>query len=118
MLGFLRFLAGVFLLIAVIFAVNDATKGIAGRGGGAITVHQTWSAVSPPTLKAAQNAVERYTHPAVWHGAAQPAAAACMGHVWHFGPGTGLCGTPAASREHLRQLTLKDDGAPLQRHYI
>jgi hypothetical protein len=66
MLGFLRFIAGVFLLIAVIFAVNDATKGLAGRGSGAITVHQTWSAVSSPTLKAAQNAVERYTHPAIW----------------------------------------------------
>jgi hypothetical protein len=66
MLGFLRFLAGAFLLIAVIFAVNDATKALADRGSGAITVLQTWSAVSPPTLKAAQTAVERYTHPGVW----------------------------------------------------
>jgi hypothetical protein len=66
MLGFLRFLAGLFLLIAVIFAVNDATKALGGGGSGAITVQQTWSAVSPPTLKAAQNAVERYTHPAAW----------------------------------------------------
>jgi hypothetical protein len=66
MLGFLRFLAGMFLLIAVIFAVNDATKALAGRGSGAITVHQTWSAVSLPTLKAVQSGVERYTQPVVW----------------------------------------------------
>ena len=66
MLATLRFIAALFLLIAVIFAVNDATNAFASRRGGAITVQQAWSGISPPSLKAAQGAVERYTHPIVW----------------------------------------------------
>jgi hypothetical protein len=61
----LRFVAGVALMIAVIFAVNDATRARSG-GQPAITVHDTWSAVSPVSLKGAQKAVERYTHPVFW----------------------------------------------------
>ena len=66
MLAFLRFLAGVFLLIAVIFAVNDATGALGSRKSGAVTMQQTWSTVSLPTLKAAQGGIERYMHPIVW----------------------------------------------------
>jgi hypothetical protein len=62
----LRFLAGMILLIAVIFAVNDATRSLAGNQSPGISVHQVWSTVSPPSLNAAQGAVQRYTHPLVW----------------------------------------------------
>ena len=62
----LRFLAGLILLVAVIFAVNDATRSLSDTPSPGISVHQVWSAVSPPSLKSAQGAVERYTHPLVW----------------------------------------------------
>jgi hypothetical protein len=63
----LRFLAGAVLLVAVIFAVNDATRSLAADHVTMVTLHQTWSAVSPSSLRAAQTVVERYTHPAVWN---------------------------------------------------
>lgn len=66
MAALLRFLAGVCLLVAVIFAVNDATPVLGAGQAGAVTMHHTWSAVSPTSLKAAQGAVQRYTHPALW----------------------------------------------------
>jgi hypothetical protein len=67
MAALLRFLAGVFLLIAVIFAVNDATRLAGPDRTSAVTVHQTWSAVSPNSLNAAQHAVQNTTHTAVWN---------------------------------------------------
>jgi hypothetical protein len=63
----LRFLAGVFLLVAVIFAVNDATRLAGPDRASAVTVHQTWSAVAPNSLNAAQRAVQNTTHPGVWN---------------------------------------------------
>ena len=65
MTALLRFLAGVVLLVAVIFAVTDATRSAAGQAT-TVTVHHAWQAVSPHSLTAAQGAVQRYTHPAVW----------------------------------------------------
>jgi len=67
MAALLRFLAGAILLVAVIFAVSDATRSLGTNGATAVTVHQTWSTVSPISLSAAQGAVQRYTHPAVWN---------------------------------------------------
>ena len=63
----LRFLAGVFLLVAVIFAVNDATRLAGPDRASTVTVHQTWSAVAPNSLNAAQRAVQNTTHPGVWN---------------------------------------------------
>ena len=67
MAALLRFLAGTLLLVAVIFAVSDATRSLGPTGATAVTVHQAWSTVSPISLSAAQGAVQRYTHPAVWN---------------------------------------------------
>ena len=67
MAALLRFLAGIALLVAVIFAVSDATGALGPNRTAAVTVHRTWSAVSPTSLGAAQGAVQRYTHPAVWN---------------------------------------------------
>lgn len=67
MTALLRFLAGVFLLVAVIFAVSDATRLAGPDRASAVTVHQTWSAVSPNSLNAAQRAVQSATHPDVWN---------------------------------------------------
>src|SRR5262245_15263162 len=66
MAALVRFLAGFFLLIAVIFAVNDATRVFGPTRTTAVTMHQTWSAVSPNSVNAAQGTVQRYTLPAVW----------------------------------------------------
>ena len=68
----LRFLAGVLLLVAVIFAVNDATRLAGPDRGSAVTMHQTWSTVSPNSLNAAQRAVQSTTHPAVWTWGVHP----------------------------------------------
>ena len=67
MAALLRFLAGTVLLIAVIFAVSDATGSLGTNRTPTVTVHRTWSAISPTSLAAAQGAVQRYTHPAVWN---------------------------------------------------
>ena len=68
MTALLRFLAGILLLVAVIFAVSYVTGSLGtSRAAAAVTVHRTWSAVSPTSLGAAQGAVQRYTHPAVWN---------------------------------------------------
>ncbi|MBX9589023.1 MAG: hypothetical protein K2X43_06955 [Hyphomonadaceae bacterium] len=66
MTALLRFLAGTLLLVAVIFAVNDTTRWLAGNEAGAVTMQQVWSSISPTALGAAQGAVQRTTHPAVW----------------------------------------------------
>jgi hypothetical protein len=68
MAALLRFLASIVLLVAVIFAVSDATGSLGtNRPAAVTTVHRTWSAVSPTSLAAAQGAVQRYTHPIVWN---------------------------------------------------
>ena len=66
MTALLRFLAGVMLLVAVIFAVIDATRSGAGQAT-TLTVHHAWVTASPHSLTAAQGAVQRYTHPVVWN---------------------------------------------------
>jgi len=68
----LRFLAGVFLLVAVIFAVNDATRLAGPDRASAVSVHQTWSAVSPNSLNAAQRGIQSATHSTVWNWGVLP----------------------------------------------
>ncbi len=65
--GLLRFLAGVFLLVAVIAAVNDVTRSMsAATRLPAVSTYEHWSKLAPVTLAAARNAVQRRTHPLVW----------------------------------------------------
>ena len=66
MAALLRFLAGLLLIVAVIFAVSDATRLSENPHSQAMTVLQTWAAVSPTSLAAAQAALQRSTHPLVW----------------------------------------------------
>jgi hypothetical protein len=66
MLALFRFLAGTFLLIAVIAAVYDGTRSL-GTGSVAMTsLIEHWSRIAPTLLSAAQGAVTRATHPLVW----------------------------------------------------
>jgi hypothetical protein len=63
----LRFLAGVFLLVAVIAAVNDVTRSMAaGARVPPVTTYEHWSRLAPVTLAAARGSVQRKTHPMVW----------------------------------------------------
>jgi hypothetical protein len=73
MTALVRFMAGIVLLTAVIFAVNDATRAQASGRANYGSIYETWSSVSPATLNAARGAVQRYTHPLVWNwGVAKP----------------------------------------------
>jgi hypothetical protein len=63
----LRFLASAVLMVAVIAAVNDVTRSMAaGDRLPPVSTYQHWAKLAPVTLKAAQNAVQRSTHPLVW----------------------------------------------------
>lgn len=63
----LRFLAALFLLVAVIAIVADATPAITGSGHFAPkSVTQHWTELSPSTLEAAKSSLTRATMPAVW----------------------------------------------------
>jgi hypothetical protein len=65
--GLLRFLAGVFLLVAVIAAVNDVTRSMAaGTRLPFVSTHEHWSRLAPVTLAAARKAVQGKAHPLVW----------------------------------------------------
>jgi hypothetical protein len=65
--GLLRFLAGVFLLVAVVAATNDVTRSmIAGQQVPLVSTHAHWSKLAPVTLTSARNAIQRNTHPLVW----------------------------------------------------
>jgi hypothetical protein len=66
MTAFLRVLAGVFFLVAVIAAVSDATHSLAGSQVVATSAHDHWSRVAPGALAAARASVRRNTHPLVW----------------------------------------------------
>lgn len=66
MKAFARFLAGFFLLVAVIFAVYDATRVQTSDRFSLVSMSETWSAVAPGSLKSARESVERRTHPIVW----------------------------------------------------
>lgn len=66
MLAFFRFLAGAFLLVAVIAAVYDGTRSLAASGLAMTSLVEHWSRLAPAALAAAQSAVVRATHPLVW----------------------------------------------------
>ena len=66
MTAFLRFLAGVVLLVAVIAAVNDATRSLAANRVTMLSAYEHWSKLAPGTLNATQGSVRRNTHPLVW----------------------------------------------------
>jgi hypothetical protein len=65
--GVFRFLAGAFLLVAVIAAVNDVTRSMAaGEVLPPVSAYQHWQRLAPVTLNAAHSWVERRTDPLVW----------------------------------------------------
>ena len=65
--GLLRFLAGVFLMVAVVAAVNDVTRSTqAGERLPPVSTHEHWSRLAPVTLTLARNAAQRHKHPLVW----------------------------------------------------
>jgi hypothetical protein len=66
MAALVRFLASLALLAAVILAVSDATRSNAAGQAGFVSVHDSWAALSPATLKAAQGSVQRFVHPLAW----------------------------------------------------
>jgi len=72
MMAFLRFLAGAFLLVAVIAAVNDATRSLAANRVVTTSSYEQWSKLAPASLAAAQASVQRKTHPAVWNMGVRP----------------------------------------------
>jgi hypothetical protein len=65
--GLLRFLAGVFLMVAVIAAVNDVTRSMeAAQRVPPVSTYEHWSRLAPVTLSRARTSVQRTTHPWVW----------------------------------------------------
>jgi len=66
MLAIFRFLAGVFLLIAVIAAVYDGTRSLSAGSLLNTSLVEHWSRIAPAMLSAAQSAVSKATHPLVW----------------------------------------------------
>jgi hypothetical protein len=65
--GLLRFLAGIFLLVAVMAAVNDVTRSMAaGARVPPVSTQEHWSRLASVTLATTRNAVQRKTHPLVW----------------------------------------------------
>ncbi len=71
----LRFLATVFLLIATIAFVSDATPFLAGaRPFHAATMLDYWTQFSPETLTSAQGVFARAAAPWVWTIATAPVA--------------------------------------------
>jgi len=66
MLAFFRFLAAVFLLIAVLAAVYDGTRTLAADKLVTTSLLEHWSTLAPTLLDTARGAVKRSTHPLVW----------------------------------------------------
>ena len=66
MLAFFRFLAAVFLLIAVFAAVYDGTRTLAAEKLVTTSLLEHWSTLAPTLLDTARGAVKRSTHPLVW----------------------------------------------------
>jgi hypothetical protein len=67
MLLVLRSLGIWFLLLAMVAAVVDATKSLAGGGQLVVTsLAEQWAALSPTSLGAAKAAVETYVGPFLW----------------------------------------------------
>src|SRR5262245_29301645 len=73
-MGFLRFLAGILLLVALIAGIYDGTRAL--ESGGAkftmTSLGEQWSKVAPLSHKNAQAYVKRYTHPPLWDGLIHP----------------------------------------------
>jgi hypothetical protein len=65
MLAFFRFLAALFLLIAVIAGVYDATRSMAADRLVTASLFEHWTAIAPTLLNATQAAVKR-AHPMLW----------------------------------------------------
>ena len=65
MLAFFRFLAALFLLIAVIAAVYDATRTLGADRLVVTSLLEHWSTLAPTLLNTTQGAVKRI-HPLVW----------------------------------------------------
>ena len=72
-MSFLRFLAGILLLVAVIAGIYDGTRALESKGGeiAMTSLGEQWLKVAPVSHKNAQAAVRRYTHPFVWDGLIQ-----------------------------------------------
>src|SRR5262249_50676483 len=62
---FLRFLAAVLLLVAVIAGVYDGTRSLASHAPVMTSLLEHWSKLAPATHGTVQSAVRR-THPLVW----------------------------------------------------
>lgn len=68
-----RFLAAVFLLVAVIALVTDLTAPLSGpQSFKATTVEAQWQEMAPATLQSTRAAVEKGTAPWVWTGVVGP----------------------------------------------
>lgn len=64
----LRFLAFIFILVATIALVSDATPALDGFGTFNPTLFvEHWRGLAPNSVAAAQNAVSNATHPLVWN---------------------------------------------------
>jgi len=61
-----RLLALAALSVAVIFAVLDATRSIAASALVMTPLKTSWVAVSPHTLDAAHDLIQRNVHPLLW----------------------------------------------------
>src|SRR5262245_11084794 len=63
----LRFLGGLFLLVATISLVADGTRALAGPTEALFTpLAQHWADVAPKSLVSVQTAVKTSLHPIVW----------------------------------------------------
>ena len=63
----LRLLGVWLLLLAMVAAVVDATKSLAGGGAWVVTpMGEQWQALSPETLKGAKEAIETHAGPFLW----------------------------------------------------
>lgn len=63
----LRFLASLFLLIAVVALVSDITRASAGDASfTATSIAKHWAGVAPASLQSAKAVVSRAAHPLVW----------------------------------------------------
>ncbi|MDX2203905.1 MAG: hypothetical protein NW223_14225 [Hyphomicrobiaceae bacterium] len=71
MLAVLRFLAGVFLLVAAFAGIADATHSAAGKGLVMTSLLEHWSRMAPQTLVAAQASLRRV--PLAWDVVVKPA---------------------------------------------
>jgi hypothetical protein len=65
MLAFFRFLAALFLLIAVVAGVYDATRSMAADRLVMASLLEHWTTIAPTLLNTTQAAVKR-AHPMLW----------------------------------------------------